>query len=133
MNTFSLIQLVGAVGSERFIIQSIVLQYGINSLIENIDSIEISNKTKNAVKQLDGILHNVDNNIVNFSSLTEISMKELKQYQQQGKTVMDMMKHPEKINVDFRQFEKIRYLKDVIEGYLQEQEQSREVGHDLEL
>lgn len=133
MNTFSLIQLVGAVGSERFIIQSIVLQYGINSLIENIESIEISNKTKNAIKQLDGMLHNVDNNIVNFSSLTEISMKELKQYQQQGKTVMDMMKHPEKINVDFWQFEKIRYLKDVIEGYLKEQEQSREVGHDLEL
>ncbi len=132
MNTFSLIQLVGAVGSERFLIQSIVLQYGINSLMENIDSIEISNKTKNAIKQLDGILHNVDNNIVNFSSLTEISMKELKQYQQKGKTVMDMMKHPEKINVDFRQFEKIRYLKDVIEGYLQDQEQSREDVPDLE-
>lgn len=133
MNTFSLIQLVGAVGSERFIIQSMVLQYGINSLIENIDSIEISNKTKNAIKQLDGMLHNVDNNIVNFSSLTEISMKELKQYQQQGKTVMDMLKHPENINVDFRQFEKIRYLKDVIEGYLHEQEQPREDVHDLEL
>lgn len=132
MNTFSLIKLVGAVGSERFLIQSIVLQYGINSLFENIDSIEISNKTRTAIKQLDGMLHNVDNNIVNFSSLTEIDIKELKQYQQQGKTVMDMLKHPENINVDFRQFEKIRYLKDVIEGYIRDQERSREDAPDME-
>ena len=110
---------------KKLVIHSIVKEYGLDMLLKNVNMLAVSNKTKHTMKQLEGVLQNTcDANC--FSSLTEIPVKQLINYQQQGNEIKDIIEHPEMIDADFRQFEKIRYLQEVMKDY----EKDRDISYE---
>lgn len=118
-----LIKLVGAVGVEKYVIQGIVSNLGMDTLMEHIDAIDISNKTKTALQQLKILLNNQDM-ISSVSSLTEIPVKTLKQEYHSKSDIQQLIMHPEKIDIDHRQFEKMKQLQSVYVSYYLDKEKA---------
>ncbi|BCN29514.1 hypothetical protein [Anaeromicropila herbilytica] len=118
MNNFRLFKLIGAVGQEQFIIASIINEFGFHMLLSNIDSLSISNKTKIALQNLNNVIKE-QNLVQSVSGLTEISIKKLNQYIQYN-NLIDVIRRPESLDVDVRQFEKLRLLHEIMSSCEQE-------------
>jgi hypothetical protein len=117
MNNNMFLHLIGAAGTERLLIERLVRDLGIRTFLENADSIVLSNKTKNSIEWLNNILYGKGNSIEGVAGLTEIPVKLLKQYKQKDWSITEYVSHPEKLDIDARQFHKLLCLKEVIMNF----------------
>lgn len=116
-------KLVGAVGTERFIINSIINKYSTDVLLQNFETLCISNKTKRSLSYLNSIVVKKEDLLSSISGLTEIPKKTLIQYETYNKkNILHIFNHPENLDIDARQFEKLRLLREIIKSYENELE-----------
>lgn len=128
MNLNMFIRLIGAAGNERVLIERLVHDLGMKTFLENADSVVLSNKTRNAIDWLNNILYRKGNVIESISGLTEIPMKLLLQAQVRGNSIVEYFSHPEKLDIDARQFHKLLCLKEVCTDF-QYEIQREEYAH----
>ncbi|BCJ93526.1 hypothetical protein acsn021_10950 [Anaerocolumna cellulosilytica] len=119
MNVEDLNKVIGAVGNEKMAIHFVLREMGFEYLMEHANDLPISNKTQVSLLHLDEVLKNPDN-MKSLSHLTEIPINVLKQCNSSHADFI--INHPERINIDFRQLEKLRALKGVFESYQLEED-----------
>ncbi len=133
MNSNALLRLIGAAGSEKVLIDTLVKDLGIKTFLENAESIVLSNKTKRAIEWLNNILVQKEDLLESISGLTEIPVKFLPHSKESAAELLIIAEHPELLDVDARQFFKLLCLKEVIKDFEEEQDYAAENdGQDMD-
>lgn len=130
MDTDALIKIINTSEMEKNMLKSFIDKYGFDALYDNLKDASLSTKAKMSITQLHQILHNSDKALNNLSALTEIPLKVLQQSLKEGER-LDILEHPERLDIDSRQLFKFRCVNDVYLSYQSEQGLLRLIEQDL--